>query len=80
VPATASNDSGTVAGTGAGNESGRQTDGLARVRSEVIEMASAPNAENDGAVDLGPFAHHREAVWCERDSGHGLDPLLEAAS
>jgi hypothetical protein len=46
-------------------------------------MASAPNAENDEAVDLGPFAHHREAVWCEWDSGdhgHRLDPLLEAAS
>jgi hypothetical protein len=49
----------------------------------VIEMASVPNAANDVAVDLGPFAHDREAVSCRRltgDHGHGLDALVEAAS
>jgi hypothetical protein len=46
-------------------------------------MASAPNAENDVAADLGPFAHDREAVSCRPltgDHGHGLDALVQAAS
>ncbi|HWF73749.1 MAG TPA: hypothetical protein VG186_10425 [Solirubrobacteraceae bacterium] len=53
----------------------------------MIETASEPNAENDVAVDLGPFAHNREAVLCRcltgdhgHGHGHGLDAHLEAAS
>jgi hypothetical protein len=44
-------------------------------------MASDPNAENDVDVDIGPFAHDREAVLCRRiDHRHGLDALVEAVS
>ncbi|HEY5196924.1 MAG TPA: hypothetical protein VIJ51_07840 [Solirubrobacteraceae bacterium] len=49
----------------------------------MIEMASDPNAENDVDVDIGPFAHDREAGLCRRITGdhrHGLDALVEAAS
>lgn len=43
-------------------------------------MASEPAGL---AVDLGPFAHEREAELCRRvmgDRAHGLDPVAPAVS
>jgi hypothetical protein len=48
-------------------------------------MASEPSGEIDLAadtVDLGPFAHEREAEVCRRitgDRAHGLDVVVAAA-
>ncbi len=49
-------------------------------------MASEPSTETGpavDAVDLGPFAHEREAELCRRvmgDRAHGLDTVIAAAS
>jgi hypothetical protein len=46
------------------------------LRLEVIDVASEPAGP---AVDLGPFAHEREAELCRRvmgDRAHGLDAVV----